>query len=308
MSLPQKNVEQLQGTSIAALAPFWQSLAAIPPSVQSLTSSNIHTDPTVQQLKIENLALRKEIGRLQEIVKHERSLLLLADSTYSQTSKRHQQQAEKLFSMHIEAIPAQVIFRAASSWSSSLWINVGNADNKSSEVIAKNSPVVVGNALVGVVDYVGTHQSRIRLITDSGLNPSVRVARPVADDSEEMLYLAKGELHGSSNPLWRSRGQLLHGIGFNFDFADEEGPPRELRSAIPILKVNDTLVTTGMDGVFPAGLHVATVTNVHLLREGDYYYEIEAEPSAGNLNNLSVVYVMPPVGYDAADIPPPLGN
>jgi hypothetical protein len=111
----------------------------------------------------------------------------------------------------------------------------------------------------------------------------------------------------------------LHGIGFNYDFPDDEGPARELRSglpinsagdqqAIPILKVKDLLVTTGLDGVFPEGLHVAEVTHVHPLREGDYYYEIEAIPTAGNLNELSILYVMPPLGYDIDDQPPPLGG
>lgn len=263
-----------------------------------------------------------------------------------------------------DAIPARVIFRSPSTWNSSLWINVGVADNAHFDVprIVKNCPVVVDNSLVGVIDYVGTHQSRVRLITDPGLTPSVRAARgkPQIDlleghinyllgglpneqnsilepsematlnallekwrtnlkkDHHKSWLLAKGEIQGSGHPLWRTKGRFLKGVGFNYDFADEEGPARDLRTgkplddsgaqATPILKVNDVLVTTGMDGVFPAGLHVAIVTHIGLLKEGDYTYELEAKPTAGNLDELSLVYVISPLGYDPTDQPPVIGR
>jgi rod shape-determining protein MreC len=50
-----------------------------------------------------------------------------------------------------------------------------------------------------------------------------------------------------------------------------------------------------LDGVFPPGLDVATITKIHPLKEGDYYYELEAKPTAGNMYNLSYVFVIPPV-------------
>ncbi|QLH37587.1 MAG: hypothetical protein HWD61_09565 [Parachlamydiaceae bacterium] len=76
-------------------------------------------------------------------------------------------------------MPARIIFRSPNTWNSSFWINVGKEANRdlSQPILAKNSPVLVGDSVVGVVDYVGSYQSRVRLITDSGLVPSVRVAR-----------------------------------------------------------------------------------------------------------------------------------
>ena len=70
--------------------------------------------------------------------------------------------------------------------------------------------------------------------------------------------MAKGELHGSSKPLWRGYSQVLKGIGFNYDYADAYGPARDLRTGkttanspgISLLRVNDLLMTTGMDGIF----------------------------------------------------------
>ena len=213
----------------------------------------------------------------------------------------------KLIDMQLQAVPAKVIFRSSASWNSSLWINVGETTNEELGriAIAKNDPVLLGTSVVGVVDYVGQNQSRIRLITDAGLTPSVRAKREMTQqpilnekiqslilllrktkgaltttqeqqeliaqlenasehlvENEHPLYLAKGELYGSSKPLWRSQRYFLKGTGFNYDFADGEGPARDLRTgkpidnankepSIPILKAGDLLVTTGMDGVFP---------------------------------------------------------
>lgn len=217
------------------------------------------------------------------------------------------------FDSHARVIPAQVIYRSASTWNSSLWINVGTDYNAifDKPVVAKNSPVLCGRFLVGIIDYAGPHQSRVRLITDSGLTPSVRAMRVQGNQAH---LLAKGEIHGGSKPLWRRKGQLLKGIGFNYDFEDTQGPARDLRSGksldpakqvapMPLIQAHDMLVTTGMDGVFPAGLEVASVIKVAPLKEGDYYYEIEAKPLAGQLDSLSIVFVIPPLGFDPEDQP-----
>ncbi len=265
---------------------------------------------------------------------------------------------------HIESafadgIPARVIFRTPSTWNSSLWINIGTDANEpySQPILAKNSPVLVGDSIVGVVDYVGKYQSRVRLITDLGLVPSVRVARgykqnrvfvenlsdliSYANSHSELFensqekhvlenalrniqqkllekkhtwYLAKGEIYGQSRPLWRKNGHILRGSGFNYDYEDEYGPARDLRTgepmgvkkdlkAMPLVKVHDLLVTTGMDGVFPPGLKVALVTKVHLLHEGDFAFDLEARPTVGNLEDLTWVYVIAPLGYDEKDQP-----
>ncbi len=343
MSIPRNATEHLSGLTMAFMAPFWGSIT----DVRLLASSPMGitnqatitpTQEELEKLKLQNLLLVREIERLREALHFKKNKI----ST---------------------PIAARVIFRSPSSWNSSLWIDVGRVDNASAgeQVIAKNSPVLVGNALVGVVDYVGEHQARVRLITDSGLTPSVRASRghiqnrwaieninrlltfidsrpqllsesqkPIASElqklkklllqSEPSWNLAKGELHGGSKPLWRSQGNLLRGIGFNYDFADEEGPARDLRTGAsigantaqyplqPLLKPDDLLITTGLDGVFPPGLLVAEVTKIDLLREGDYYYSLEAKPVVDHLDELSVVFVIPPLGYDPLDQPPCIGD
>lgn len=377
MSLPKDTSESLRGTSVAIFAPTWQRLIGFKSFFNNMSLSRNDSDSGIsteelQHLRLENTLLRNEISHLKDVMQQEISLVsqlsssqesLVSKKTVGSLKKRHRLELQKLLQLQLEAVPAKVIFRSASSWNSSLWINVGKSTNESlgRVVIAKNSPVVVGNSVVGVIDFVGNQQSRVRLITDSGLSPSVRALRgspqhqlqndkvqallqmiestrellPTSNDNQDLIsaltkakerlaasdhswLLAKGELHGASKPLWRTNGQLLKGIGFNYDFPDNEGPARDLRSgkptesnskvpSMPILKTHDLLVTTGMDGVFPPGLLVAQVKTVHLLKEGDYTYELDAVPILGNLNDLSLVFVIPPVGYDANEQPPPLG-
>lgn len=328
MSLPRTAVEGVRGTTVAMIAPIAELMTLAQTSITQLSKPDILPEE-VEKLKLQNELLVREVETLKEMM-HYRTAKLPS------------------------ALPARVIFRSPSSWNSSLWINIGKSDHSS---LIKNSPVVVGSSIVGVIDYVGNHQSRVRLITDSGLAPSVRVSRGHIQSrmaienltrviyylqaradmpnnqqviqellnlkknmskNEQTWALAKGEIHGSSKPLWRASGTTLKGIGFNYDFADDEGPARDLRTGepinqnqvptMPLLKVNDLLITTGMDGVFPPGLRVAEITKVDLLREGDYYYTLEAKPTAGNLDDLSLVFVIPPLGYDANDQPPRIGD
>jgi rod shape-determining protein MreC len=337
MSVPTSTSEKMRGSTIAFLAPLWENLQPLkivhsPLATFSLFGKNSESieksKEELQKLRLENQLLHEQIVNLKEIVENESFLKnkiqekQLQDhflQTLNPLLKRRLKNLRKLFTFQLEAVPAKVIFRSASSWDSSLWLDVGESSNVKlgRDVVAKNSPVLSGTAVVGVIDYVGKNQCRVRLITDTGLNPSVRAVRN-EDDLEKSQYLAKGELRGSSKPLWRSHGIVLKGYGFNYDFLDEEGPSRALISGkiegstvqenIQIIKIDDILITTGMDGVFPKGLKVAQVTKIFPLKEGDYSYEIEAKPLAENLDNLSVLYVMPPIGYNPFDLPPTLGR
>lgn len=370
MSFPKESTERLRGTAIAVMAPSWNQLLSIKNFFNWNTAPNAPriaaTDEEIQKLQLDNTLLHTEIIHLKEIIQQEMQLLmhlneLSREQTTQQTTtfikKRRRLELQKL--LQLKAVPARVIFRSSAAWNNSLWIDVGEFDNKNLNeiIIAKNSPVLIGNSIIGVIDYVGKRQARVLLITDASITPSVRALR---DDSKTLLasekiqtilhlfettktlsenqqeqkqllnelqktsnesrldytatYLAKGEVHGSGKPLWRSNRHLLKGIGFNYDFADGEGPARDLRTgapidssihlpSTPILKSGDLLVTTGMDGVFPPNLLVAEITKVHMLKEGDYYYELDAQPTAGNFDDLTTVFVLPPIGYDPDEHP-----
>lgn len=312
-----------------------------------------------ERLEGENHLLRIEIGKLRALIDQQTQLeQLLEEAQNPSLSLRRCDETKFLLGIGTQAVPARVIYRDPGSWSSSLWVNVGEETNTllKRQIVQKNSPVLVGRSVVGAIDYVGRKQSRVRLITDVALKPSVRAVRGLPQnaallehlepllrhvhgrgdlvltpeeraylvqllekvkrnlsENAEGWYLAKGILQGSGAPLWRSVNKTLRGIGFNYDFADEEGPARELAtgkplsasseafSTIPIIQVNDLLVTTGLDGVFPPGLRVGEVTKIYPLREGAYTYEIEASPVVGNLDSLQTVFIIPPLGYDEED-------
>ncbi|MEI8365871.1 MAG: rod shape-determining protein MreC [Parachlamydiaceae bacterium] len=324
LSLPKGSTEYLQGKTVALLAPAWNHLIGAAPLSSSGANGDTSEKPMpkedFQKLQLENALLREEILHIKNVIQHELDLLtemkgLLEpaqpDLSMKNLKKRHAQELQKLLKIALEMVPAQIIFRSQSSWGSSFWINVGTATNDMLGIhtIAKNSPVLVGTAVVGVIDYVGKKQARVRLITDSELTPAVRVARPDSEEGNNTLYLAKGEIHGSGKQLWRTQRSELTGSGFNYDFPDEQGPARDLITGKPIgassesaptaiVQEGDLLVTTGLDGVFPPNLPIAKVTKVHPLKEGDYYYELEAVPVADHLDDLSLVFVIPPVGYD----------
>ncbi|KIC74356.1 rod shape-determining protein MreC [Candidatus Protochlamydia amoebophila] len=365
LSLSRPISDKLRGESVALLAPLWNKLLYIkhfilhpfeaPPSTTTFSLQEEN-----QKLELTNRLLNNDLKTLYELLDQQQSLQFQLNklaTEYPQelrTLQKQQEHTKQQFftnlQLQIQTKPARVIFRSLDTWNQSLWINVGESDNPPNDkIIAKNSPVLVGQTIVGVIDYVGTHQSRVRLITDTGLTPSVRAVRGgeqelfLAEQIESILiqlqrkntkiiskedsdqiakflshlktvlkthkktwYLAKGHLQGIKRPNIRGQSFILKGTGFNYDFADEEGNGRDLRTgkplnqegtAVPLLKMYDLLVTTGMDGVFPAGLKVATISKIHLLKEGDYFYEIEAIPLSVDLESLSLVFVIPPVGY-----------
>lgn len=364
ISFPKKTVDKFRNFSIGSISPFLK----IKNKELTKNTNEIFSDSNIlsNKLALENTLLKNELNGIYEWLFFENRLDDQIEKYKNYLNKsekdfllkdfflRRAEETKEITKQQFEAIPARVIFRDPSSWSSSLWINVGEKDNEnlSKTIVAKNSPVVIGQNLVGVVENVHKNFSRIRLITDSSLIPSVRALRGKSQDislinliqsfkdrvfsknnlfdteeekenfintlnqlsqklsnGKEDKYLAKGELFGSSEPFWRSKGLILKGRGFNYDYSDEEGGPRDLRTgkivgdnvnlkSEPLIEVGDLLVTTGMDGVFPKGLYVATVQKIYDLDNGDSSYEIEAIPTVNNLNELDVVMVMPPIGFD----------
>jgi len=367
MSISKNRVDKFRSLAISSFIPKNNSskfLLKVPNRTISQSDNKIE----MEKLLLENTMLKNQINGIYEWLFFENRIEDQVDKFkvlneedqkdiyLKDFFQRRAEELKEILKVEYQALSAKVIFRSASSWSSSLWINVGEKNNEqlSKLIIAKNSPVVIGNNLIGIVEYVGQKHSRVRLITDSGFIPSVRAVRGKVQDKnllniinslmnhvhardnlfyskdekenfldkliglnsrltnqKEDKYLAKGELHGSSQPLWRSKGTKLKGIGFNYDYADEEGPARDLKSGkiisdpgskkVALIEKGDLLVTTGLDGIFPKGLNVAIVTKVDDLEDGDYSYNIEAKPTATNLNELEAVLVLPPLGFEIAD-------
>ncbi len=367
MSFPKGGAEKIRSAVVCSFAPCWGGFSFLKEKTVFLLTlplpSHIKSSSEtleMERLSQENQLLKSQIENVREWLLHDDRIHDQANRYKSLTEtpfkedrwkeffKRRSQELCKSLDLQTCSLPATVIFREPASWSSTFWIDIGESDNEKvgMKIVGKNSPVLLATSIVGIVEYVGRNQSRVRLITDSRLSPSVRAVR--GDEQNRYLlehldslifalelrndlfssedeyktaahvlyrlkramlqqsgdhYLAKGELKGTSNPLWRSRSQVLKGIGFNYDFPDAEGPARDLRSGEPygakeepvqLLRPGDLLVTTGLDGVFPPGFRVATVSFVETLKEGASSYEIEAIPTAGNLDDLAHVFVLRP--------------
>ena len=131
----------------------------------------------------------------------------------------------------IKSIPARVIARDPSVWFNTITINRG-----SSSGIDMNMPVVTPGGIVGRVITVSPWSSQVMLITDEKAGAGAVV----------------GQL-GQSGALGSVRGRADLGVGLI-----------EMRyvSGLEKVEVNDYVMTTGQDGIYPAGLNIGRVVEV----------------------------------------------
>lgn len=298
----------------------------------------------IHQLETQEVLLKNKIDFVKELVlsdsrlqKRMEELRQIDPQNKNCSNNRRQIYLARLLERELKAIPAKVIFREPMLWNNFLWINVGQLQNSElgETVITKNSPVVVGNKVLGVIEEVHPTRSKVRLLTDPSLAISVRVSRgkeqnmAIQENIEELQcslevrpdlleansaqtvlqqlqkslmkdigndYLAKGILQGSNSSLWRLPAHILQGVGFNYEFSDEEGEKIDLRSqSPPIVRIGDLLITTGFDGLFPKGLVTATVVAVEPLHPGDIFYKLRARAAIENIHEIEFVQVLPAV-------------
>ncbi len=253
-------------------------------------------------------------------------------------------------------IVAQVVFRTPNRWNSSFWINKGSLDSpliqKNSPVLSCDSLVGVidyvgkkASSVRLITDFRLSTSVRVaRGAPDPELAAALQHVKMALDDGtfasltgdekkallwlidrlqqEQNLpkkpeFLAKGILQGSGGALWKQETSLLKGTGFNYDFKDQHGPSRDLRTGeiidplheypqtapTALVQVGDLLVTSGMDGIFPEGLKVAKVHSIQPLTEGAFAYDLFAAPTALDIANLDFVTILPPQDFDSTNLP-----
>jgi rod shape-determining protein MreC len=197
LSLPPKASDGMRSFAITSLAPSWRGIDFIKKSCLKLgaviptVSGGTALSPEALQLRAENEKLRREVektkewlvfeGRLQGQIERLKTLIShqSEEPQWKEFLVRRSKQLAHVLDMQLHAMPARVIFRDPALWSSFVWVGVGERDNEAlgKAIVAKNSPVISGSSIVGVVEYVGKSASRVRLITDSRLVPSVRAVR-----------------------------------------------------------------------------------------------------------------------------------
>ena len=153
----------------------------------------------------------------------------------------------------LSSTAARVIAQSTDSWSSTITIDKG-----SSSGLAVGMPVTSSTGVIGQVSECGPTTATVRLITDesSGVSAMVQSSR------------AQGQLVGSADGTVR----------LTLVRTDQQ------------VSVGDTVITSGLGGVYPKGLPIGTVSNV-TKSSGAMYYDITVEPlsSADSLEEVLVI-------------------
>lgn len=157
------------------------------------------------------------------------------------------------------AVGAEVLYDAADPYSRKVVINRGQTHGVSS-----GSAVMDGYGVVGQVTRVYPFTAELTLLTDRDQ------AIPVLNTRTGQRSLA-------------------------FGLPDRRGDRLELRfvPANTDLRVGDVLTTSGVDGVYPAGLPVAQIS--HIERRGESgFARVECTPTAQVAGALRVLVLTPP--------------
>ena len=166
--------------------------------------------------------------------------------------------------LHIETVPARVIARDPSVWFNTITINRGTSSG-----IAANMPVVTAGGIVGRVITVSPWASQVMLVTDEKAGAGAVV----------------GQL-GESGALGSVRGRADLGVALI-----------EMRyvSGLENVELNDSVMTTGQDGIYPPGLNVGRVVDV---KKGSatQAHHILIQPGAqlDHLEEVAVLLYKPP--------------
>lgn len=164
----------------------------------------------------------------------------------------------------IKSVPARVIARDPSVWFNTITINRG-----SSSGIGMNMPVVTSGGIVGRVITVSPFASQVMLLTDEKAGAGAVV----------------GQL-GQSGALGSVRGRADLGVALI-----------EMRyvSGTEKVEVGDNVMTTGQDGIYPAGLNVGRVVDVKS-GTATQAHQILIQPGAqlDRLEDVAVLLYHPP--------------
>jgi rod shape-determining protein MreC len=164
----------------------------------------------------------------------------------------------------IKSVPARVIARDPSVWFNTITINRG-----SSAGVEVNMPVVTPGGIVGRVITVGPWASQVMLITDEKAGAGAVV----------------GQL-GQSGALGSVRGRADLGVGVI-----------EMRyvSGLEKVEVGDYVMTTGQDGIYPAGLNVGRVVDVkHGTATQAHQILIQPGAQLDHLEEVAILLYRPP--------------
>jgi rod shape-determining protein MreC len=137
-------------------------------------------------------------------------------------------------------VAAEVIGKDPSGWFKTVIIDKGKAEG-----LQKGLPVVLPQGIVGQVIEVSGHYSKVMLLID----------RNSAVDALVQRSRARGIIKGASADQCR------------FEFVLRKND----------VQIGDTVVASGLDGVYPKGLRIGRISDLNE-RKADIFYDITVEP------------------------------
>lgn len=200
-----------------------------------------------------NVRARRENERLRDEIERLRLENQITNELLSENERLREALGFKR--LHpLRSMAVQVIGKESSPSSSTITVNKGSDDG-----LAKNQAVITAEGVVGRILTVLPGTAMVQLITDPGSTLAVRVMR----NREE------GLLEGKIDRC------ALKYVSYYVDI--QEG---------------DVLVTSGLDGIYPKGLAVATVTKVKK-HEASSFQTVTAKPAV-RFSRLEEALVLKP--------------
>ncbi len=170
------------------------------------------------------VSVNQENERLnRRILELEQQVVRMAE--VEQTDKRLADLLQFRSTVEGDLLGARIIGRDPQPWFSTLIINKGEADG-----VRKNMAVLSPYGVVGQTISTSSHAARVMLITDHNSGVDALVQRTRARG------IVEGALDGRCMMKYLKRGEDV--------------------------EVEDRIVTSGLDGIFPKGILVGTVTHV----------------------------------------------
>lgn len=157
------------------------------------------------------------------------------EEAYRQIAQLKEQAKIKTAANEYELVSAKVIYRSFDTFNHALVINLGSADG-----IRVNQAIITTKGLIGKVVDVFDHSAIVRLLTTQDVQNKVSVKIQISPATTAEAILERYDPNRKAYVL-----QLL-----------------DTNSAV---LENMTVITSGLGGVFPAGLLVGTVTEVEQL-------------------------------------------
>jgi len=152
-----------------------------------------------------------------------------------------------------QMLPAEVVGRDPSSWFKTIILNKGSQSG-----IRPGSGVISPGGVVGTVIETTPHSSRVLLITDQNSTIDIIVQRS----------RIRGILEGLSENKCR----------VNYVVKKED------------IRINDAIITSGLNAVFPAGIFIGSVVTANNNPDG-FFKHIEVEPAV-DFSKISEVLVV----------------